>query len=93
MAKKKAQKAGKSFEDNLCRLEEIVESLENGSLSLDKSIEIYSEGADLIGACRKSLAEAEQKIQKLTKGASGQLSTKPFEAEDIREGESGEAEE
>ena len=75
MGKKKSQKAqtGKSFEQSLHRLEEIVDALEGGSLSLDKSIEIYSEGVGLIEACRKSLAEAEQKIATLSKGLDGEL--------------------
>ena len=91
MGKKKPQKAqtGKSFEQSLHRLEEIVDALEGGSLSLDKSIEIYSEGVGLIEACRKSLAEAEQKIAKLSK--SGGLSTAPLPrggiSDDEQEGE------
>lgn len=54
-----------SYEKSLTRLEEIVKTLEEGGQSLEKTVELFSEGTALISACGKYLDEAEQKITKL----------------------------
>jgi exodeoxyribonuclease VII small subunit len=79
-----------AFEERLGRLEQIVEKLESGEVGLDESLKLYGEGAGLIRDCRKTLAEAEKKIAKLTETASGDPTTEPFEppedeAGDLRE--------
>jgi len=90
MAKKKTDDAAElPFEERLARLEQIVTKLESGDVGLDESLKLYAEGAGLIKDCRKTLAEAEKKIAKLTEDAAGKITTEPFEAE----GEGGEAEE
>ena len=53
------------FEDKLKRLDEIVETMSNKSLSLDDSIALYEEGTKLIKALEKALKEAENKIEKV----------------------------
>ncbi len=53
------------FEDALKRLEEIIEELENGGLSLDDTIKKFEEGMRLCKLCRKKIEEAELKIEKL----------------------------
>jgi len=83
MTKKKAMKEeGPSFEQRLARLEEIVERLESGEAGLDESLRLYAEGAELIKACRSTLAEAEQRITKLSETAGGELKEEPFEPEE-----------
>jgi exodeoxyribonuclease VII small subunit len=57
-----------SFEEALTRLEEIVESLDDESLSLEKSIELYEEGILLSKQCTKTLEEAELRIEKVHEG-------------------------
>ncbi len=47
------------------RLEEIVDSIEQGKIGLEESIKQFEEGMSLIGQCRSVLAEAELKIQQL----------------------------
>ena len=47
------------------KLEEIVNKLEEGSLPLDKSMELFEEGTRLSVFCEKCLNEAEQKITEL----------------------------
>ncbi|MBP1560501.1 MAG: exodeoxyribonuclease VII small subunit [Oscillospiraceae bacterium] len=47
------------FEKSLKRLDEIIAKLENNETSLEESIEIYREGAALLGSCRKQLEQAE----------------------------------
>jgi len=72
MAKKKAAKQEEpSFEERLGRVEEIVERLESGEAGLDESLRLYAEGAELIKACRATLAEAEKRITKLSETAGG----------------------
>lgn len=52
------------FEDNLKRLEEIVNKIESGSLSLDESLSLYEEGNKLIKKLNLALKEAKEKIGK-----------------------------
>ncbi len=51
-----------SFEQALKRLEEIVETLEAGNISLEDSIKIYQEGISLSKSCSVMLEEAEGKV-------------------------------
>ena len=60
-----------TFEQALARLEEIVKGLENGSLPLDKSIELFEEGNALVKLCTEKLDTAEQKVRILTESATG----------------------
>ncbi len=53
------------FEDLYHKLEETVEKLEQGGLSLDDSIALYEQGMTLARRCQELLDEAEQKITKL----------------------------
>ncbi|MCQ1529832.1 exodeoxyribonuclease VII small subunit [Lutispora saccharofermentans] len=54
-----------SFEKAMKRLEEIVNCLENGNLTLDEALEAYNEGIKLSFYCNKKLEEAEGKIVKI----------------------------
>ena len=54
-----------TYEEALSKLEKIVEKLEEGSLSLDKSMELFEEVTKLSVFCEKCLNEAEQKITQL----------------------------
>ena len=91
MAKKKKGAKEPTFEERLARLEEIVEQLESGDVGLDASLQLYAEGADLIQRCRADLAEAEQRIRKLTETAEGDLATEPFEEAEGGEAKGGDA--
>ena len=51
------------FEEALKRLEKIVEELEDGSLSLDDSLDKYEEGIKLSKACAKKLEVARKKVE------------------------------
>ena len=55
-----------SYEQQMRRLEEIVEKLEDGSLSLDDSLKLFEEGTKLAASCNKVLNDAEQKIVSLS---------------------------
>ena len=55
------------FEKSLDELENIVEQLQNGDISLDESIKLFERGMELTNLCRKTLETARQKITSLTK--------------------------
>ena len=57
------KKTEKTFEEKLNRLNEIVEKVENTTLSLEDAMNLYEEGNALIKDLQKSLDEAETKIQ------------------------------
>jgi exodeoxyribonuclease VII small subunit len=83
MAKKNAAKQQEpTFEARLARVEKIVERLESGEAGLDESLRLYAEGAELIKACRATLAEAEKRVTKLSETAGGELKQEPFEPEE-----------
>ena len=68
-----------SFEKGLARLEEIVEQLEGGDLSLDQSLKIFQEGIELFRYCSQKLNEAQAKVEKLVKLADGKFKLEPFD--------------
>ena len=51
-----------SFEEQLQRLEEIVEILDDGEAALDEMITLYEEGMQRSQYCRDYLEKAEQKV-------------------------------
>jgi len=71
-----------TFEDTLAKLEKIVSEIEEGRVSLDESIEKYTEGTKLIAACRSILDKAEKKIQVLTQGENESLKSSDSPDED-----------
>jgi exodeoxyribonuclease VII small subunit len=62
-----------SFEQALKRLEEIVETLEAGNISLEESIKIYQEGIALSKLCSGKLEEAEGKVMAIMNRGSEQM--------------------
>ncbi|MDJ0890522.1 MAG: exodeoxyribonuclease VII small subunit [Gammaproteobacteria bacterium] len=63
------------FEKALRELETLVESMEQGDLSLEDSLKAFERGVELTRTCQKSLDEAEQKVELLTgKEGTGDLS-------------------
>lgn len=73
--------AGTNFEKDLEKLEEIVGALEDGELALDDALKRFEEGIKLARRCEKALAEAEKKIEILTKNEDGALEAQPFDEE------------
>jgi len=56
-----------SFEDALAQVESVIEAIEAGEIGLEKSLTEYERGVRLIKRCREVLANAEQRIEMLTK--------------------------
>lgn len=57
----------KTFEEMMKNLEQISQDLENGELTLDKSMEKFEEGMKLSKKCSAILENAEKKIKILIK--------------------------
>ena len=54
-----------TFEKAMKRLEEIVNSLENGTISLDDSLKLFEEGIKLSKYCETELKNIEGKAAKI----------------------------
>lgn len=67
-----------TFEEGLARLEDLVSSLEDRTLSLDKALAAFEEGLGLSSALRRKLDEAAGKVEILTRDLAGGLETRPF---------------
>lgn len=65
--------AGKSFEQAMGELEQIVQAVESGQVPLAEALAQYEKGIELVSHCQKILSQAEQKIAKLSKGLDGEL--------------------
>jgi exodeoxyribonuclease VII small subunit len=66
-----------SFEQGLQQLEAIVKEMENGDLPLERALELFERGMKLSETCRKQLADAETRVEILTRRA-GQVVPEPF---------------
>jgi len=71
MSSKKSEKDAKpvDFETAMQDLEQIVERLEHGELSLEDSLAAFERGVLLTRTCQAALKEAEQKVEILLKKA------------------------
>ena len=67
-----------SFEEAMLKLEEISGKLEEGDISLEESINLFTEGMILSELCSKKLENAEKKISMLVKDDSGKLNEVDF---------------
>ena len=77
-----------SFEAAYARLEEILEKMNSGKVSLEDSLQLYAEADRLIQWCSRRLTDAEKKIEMLVKNrdqevqldSQGRPMTQPFTA-------------
>ena len=56
----------KDFESALSELESIVKNLEDGNLTLEKSLALFERGVELSRYCHARLEAAERRIEVLT---------------------------
>jgi exodeoxyribonuclease VII small subunit len=66
-----------NFEAALQRLEQIVQDLERGNLSLEASMAAFEEGMKLSKLCNARLAAAEKKVETLMQNADGTAAWQP----------------
>jgi exodeoxyribonuclease VII small subunit len=59
------------FEDALARLENLVEALEGGELSLEDSLRTFEDGVRLVRFCSERLKSAELRIAELQEETGG----------------------
>ena len=52
-----------TFEDAMKELENLVDSLDKGNVSLDEAIAAYDRGSQLKDHCQKKLNEAKMKVE------------------------------
>ena len=83
MSKTKKSDKEPTFEEELSRLEAIVEGLESGDVPLAELVERYEEGMTVLKSCRKKLADAELRIEQLRAvSADGEAETTAVDEED-----------
>ncbi len=75
-----------NFEASLKELEEIVEQLERGELTLDQTLAKYESGIKIYTQCHKMLENTEKKINILLKKTSGETSVEEFHLEKTHDG-------
>jgi len=71
--------SAKKFEVALEDLEQVVEQLESGELSLEDSLAAFEKGVGLVKYCNQKLNEVEKKVELLVKDKEGKLQLKTFE--------------
>jgi exodeoxyribonuclease VII small subunit len=77
-------KEKQSFEDDMKRLQKIVEELSSGRLTLGESLKKYEEGIKLAQSCSAMLSEAQRKVELLMK-KDGRLSLEKFDDANLKE--------
>jgi len=80
------KKKSSNFEKDLQELEDLVEKMEGGDLSLEDSLVHFERGIALTRACQKALTEAEQKIQILL-AEDGSQKLRPFSSDEATDDE------
>ena len=68
----------KGFEAALKKLEQAVTQLEDGDLSLERSLQVFSDGVKQADICRQALQEVELQVEQLLKQADGSLKSEDF---------------
>ena len=79
MADSKSKRGKKiDFEASLEHLEDLVNALEEGDLSLEEALKTFEQGVKLTRECQQALEQAEQKVALLTE-EDGDLASEPFD--------------
>ncbi len=73
-----------NFEKTLAELEQLVEKMEEGDLSLEESLKCFERGILLTKSCQQALSEAEQKVSILLE-KDGKSELEPFNPDDSKE--------
>ena len=68
------------FEKQLETLEDLVESLEGGDLSLEDSLKSFEQGIKVARDCQQALKQAEQKVEVLMRQGDD-LVSQPFDGD------------
>ena len=72
------------FEEDLKKLQKIVEELSSGKITLGESLKKYEEGVKIAQSCSETLAQAQRKVELLMK-KDGKVSLEKFDDTDTQE--------
>ena len=75
-------KETENFESALKKLEETVEKLEEGTISLNEALATFESGIHWSRECKKYLDNAGQRIETILKNESGEYEQKEFVPEE-----------
>ncbi len=76
-----ATKKSYPFEESLEKLEQLVERMEEGELTLEESLKSFEDGMKLTRECQQALVQAEQKVKLLIE-QNGQVTEMDFEEDE-----------
>ena len=71
-----------NFEKTLAELEQLVQKMEQGDLSLEESLKYFERGIALTKTCQQALNDAEQKVKILLE-KQGNTELESFNPDDI----------
>lgn len=74
------------FEESLKQLEDLVERLEGGEVSLEESLQDFERGVALVRTLRERLDQAQQRVDKIVEQEGGETAAQPM---DLIEGDDG----
>jgi exodeoxyribonuclease VII small subunit len=66
------------FEQGLRKLEDIVNTLDEGQVSLDQALNLFKEGLHLSRELSKTLDDIERKVEIIIKKEDGSIEKRPF---------------
>jgi len=75
---KKVKKGTVTFEDDITKLSEIIEQIEDSQTPLDTAISLYKEGVNIATKCGEILAQYEEEIYVLQQNADNTFILKRF---------------
>ncbi|MDR3112109.1 MAG: exodeoxyribonuclease VII small subunit [Elusimicrobiota bacterium] len=55
-----------NFEKSIQKIEDIISKLENETTDLDKTLELFAQGTELVKLCSQKLTETKKKIEMIT---------------------------
>lgn len=58
-----------NYEENLARLQQVVERLERDALGLEESLTLFEEGMSLVEQCDEQLRRVEERVKVLVSGS------------------------
>ena len=70
------------FEDSLKQLEDLVERLEGGEISLEESLQDFERGVALVRVLRERLDQAQQRVDRIVEQEGGETATRPMDLMD-----------
>lgn len=70
------------FEESLKQLEDLVERLEGGEVSLEESLQDFESGVALVRTLRERLDQAQQRVDKIVEQEGGETTAQPMDLMD-----------